>query len=84
MEIQAILIFIVISDQPLKSTAVYGWIRTQRFNPSLYGVFDYLFYMGSNSGIWLPTASHKTWYDYPMRYEFFKFSKIIHDVIAIV
>ena len=31
MEIQAILIFRVIFDQPWKSTAVYRWIRTQRF-----------------------------------------------------
>ena len=37
MEIQATLIFRVIFEQPLKSTAVYRWIRTQRFKTIIFG-----------------------------------------------
>ena len=36
MEVQAILIFIVIFGQPLKSTAVYHWIRIQRFKTIIF------------------------------------------------
>ena len=36
MEIYAILIFWVIFDQPWKSTAVYRWIRTQRYKTIIF------------------------------------------------
>ena len=56
--------------------------------------FDYLLYIEEGGGggqkknpvqLWhLTSDSHKTWHNYTMRQEFFKLSKIIHDVIAIV
>ena len=52
------------------------------------GYFDNLFYIGEGGQKSLPVLlwhltsdSHKTWHNYTMRYEFFKFSKIFHDVI---
>ena len=55
------------------------------------GYFDHLVYIGRGGGGGQKSRpsltlaySYKTWYNYNMRYEFFKFSKIIHDVVAIV